>query len=325
MIYSKIGGEIEFRKERYFQYLTDSGRSSLRLILNSLKKKFFLLPDFICKEVVDIFKEKQIKFEYYLIGKNFESHQIKNKEFDVLYVINYFGKISTISQAYKNKIIIEDNVFFSEFDNNYNLKKWVGFNSLRKISPLVDGSIVKSTIKLQGELIKNKDSKYVKIKSKGLNLKYENLNFNKKKKYIPSIILGESLLNKQKKIYKMSNQSIFQYFHFLKNNDNEQLVRKKNFNYLKNKLDKIKVNIEPNFFSFFVFLLPGKKQLISNLKIKNIFLPSYWPKFDCLNNNLYDSLVCIPLDSRYNNKNMKKIVKYVLEHIEKNENKFSAR
>lgn len=93
----------------------------------------------------------------------------------------------------------------------------------------------------------------------------------------------------------------------------------KNFYFLKKKLYKSKVDIKPIFFSFFPFLLPNKNQFISNLRNKKIYLPSFWPKFNSINNDLYDTLVCIPLDSRYNIKHMKKIVKYVLEHLKKNE------
>ena len=54
-----IGGEMPFEHdERLHTYLTDSGRSSLRLILQSgFARRKFLLPDFLCDVIPRVFEE----------------------------------------------------------------------------------------------------------------------------------------------------------------------------------------------------------------------------------------------------------------------------
>ena len=60
---------------------------------------------------------------------------------------NYFGQNNLLESIVdKERIVVEDNVFMPLFYNNNNLPLWIGFNSFRKISPLADGSIIKSTI-----------------------------------------------------------------------------------------------------------------------------------------------------------------------------------
>ncbi len=317
MIYKKIGGEIEYKAADNYKYLTDTGRSSLRIILQRLNKKKFLIPDFLCKTIVDIFKEKKIKFEYYSVNESFNVRIDSNKKFDVLYLINFFGKKFPKFKKFEKKIIIEDNVFLPYFNNDNNYKKWIGFNSFRKVTPMVDGSLIRSTFKLDAKLILKKESKFVYYKTKGLNLKYEynKFKFSNDRKYLSLIKRGENILDKQKKSFMISNQSILQYNNFGINFEKEKKKRKENFNFLKKKLYKYSIKINPEFHSFFPILVQNKTKIIKELSKHKIYLPNYYPKFDDLKNNLFDKLLCVPIDSRYEKKDMSRVSSILLKII----------
>ena len=71
----------------------------------------------------------------------------------MLYVIDYFGA----RQRYRELVngdqwVVEDAVFLPVVEPPADPANWIGFNSYRKISPLADGSLVRSTAPLAGEL-----------------------------------------------------------------------------------------------------------------------------------------------------------------------------
>jgi hypothetical protein len=315
-----IGGEIDSHETKYYEYATDSGRSSLKLILKSLKNKTFLIPDFTCEIIIKVLDEKKIKYSFYKINKNlmidFNSIK-KQKNYEVLYIINFFGNYQKLPEKYyRNKILIEDNVFLPKIENLRKTKNWISFNSLRKISSISDGSIVKSTIKLNSREITKQNANFVKYKNKGKKLKFDYLNGNfsnlKELDYLLTLENGEKILNKQKKIFHMSNYSYFRYFDFLNNFEKELKIRKKNYTLLQKKLKKYSLLHHPIFPSFFPILHPARNDLKNYLMSKNIYLPIHWPIIKSVNNNLYKKIISIPVDSRYNEKDMKRISKLII-------------
>ena len=209
-----IGGEYALEKEKYNSYFTDSGRSSLRLFLRNFPKKKLLIPDFNCKVVLDLLNEENTEYEFYHIYENFEIdiNSINKKRFDVLYIINYFGKNpSSLSKinVLNDVIILEDNVFYLNFSNSQNFKKWYGFNSFRKISELSDGSIVKTNLQIEN-LIKNEEATFVKIKYIAKEIKYDFLfkNVGSENEYLTRFAEAEKELDRQSEIFMMSNKIV---------------------------------------------------------------------------------------------------------------------
>ena len=132
-----IGGEVELKSLNNNVFFTDSGRSSLRLFLKNFQDKKYLIPDFACQIVEQIFRQEKINYDFYHVNTDLsiDIQSVKGKSFDVLYLINYFGIIHDLTDLeIDDKIICEDNVFFFDFDNFHKAKKWYAFNSYRKIS-----------------------------------------------------------------------------------------------------------------------------------------------------------------------------------------------
>lgn len=128
-----FGGEMELRESGLNEYMTDSGRSSLRLILSSLKDRTFLIPDFLCKSVIDVFNDLEIDYNFYGIRDNLSIayNTIETAVFDVLYIINYFGVMNfDYNRLKKGQFLIEDNVFLPIFEKPEQVKNWIDRKSV---------------------------------------------------------------------------------------------------------------------------------------------------------------------------------------------------
>ena len=141
--------------------MTNSARSSLYLSLQSLlnaNKKInrILLPDLICSEIIPLIIQYNLNIIFYSIDGNlnpdinFIEDNIKNKS-SIILVVNYFGKPSDWNSILDLKkhhdcTIIEDNAhsLFGSYKNiNYGDLGDISFNSLRKVMPVLSGSILK--------------------------------------------------------------------------------------------------------------------------------------------------------------------------------------
>ena len=301
-----FGGETELKQSDVFSYMTDSGRSSLRLILKSgLRGKKYLLPDFLCSAIIDVFDDLDVKYSLYHINEDLsiDMNSLENKAFDIFYVISYFG------QRYKqlNKFIrseqyvLEDNVFLPIFGKPLEIKNWIGFNSFRKISPLADGSLIKSTMPLNDQFIVKRDTLFSNIKYEAKNFKY-NYIYNGEPLERSSLELfqkGEQMLEQQKEIFAISQRSLTFLTDYFAGWERENILREKNFDILKNVLSTYSIPLEPEAYSFAACRIHNCSYLKEYLKSKKIYLPRNWVNLQKIPNSLYTEMVLIPVDSRY--------------------------
>jgi len=310
-----IGGELELKSNDFKVYFTDSGRSSLRLFLRSgdNRNKRYLLPNFFCEVIENIFIEENIKYRFYNIFEDLtmDAKHINNSDYDILYVINYFGKYTNLSKIdLDDKILIEDNVFFYDFNNHFNVKKWYGFNSFRKISTLADGSLIKTNMSInEDEILKNK-SDFSALKYDAKQIKYEYINKGKFKEpdYLNRFQGAEYILDNQKNIYSMSNESIF----LLLDQAIEQNIRKKRFDKLVSLFSDCAILNEVEYYSFFIMKLEKRDEIRKKLMNLNIFLPVHWPK-STQNNDLYKTIISIPLFEIYSDSDFEFMIEKIKE------------
>lgn len=314
-----IGGESALASAEYDLCFTDSGRSSLRLILKSLSPKLkYLLPDFLCSSVIDVFDKLGLMYSFYKIKSDFsiDAKSVSNSKFDVFYSINYFSRINKVQSFIDtDKILIEDNVFLPDFKRNEAFGKWAGFNSFRKISPVADGSILKASFKLEKQYLSSGSAPFADLKYQAKAIKYEFLESGKhsEKKYLSLFNRAEILLDEQTQIYGISDRSMAELLKFFKNITEEETARKKNFAVLENMLKEFSKPRKMGFYSFYPLLLEQRDALRKYLFTKNIFLPVHWPGNSKTGNMLYDKIISIPLDSRYSESDMKRIAKAILD------------
>jgi len=296
-----IGGELELKANDFKVYFTDSGRSSLRLFLRSgnNKNKRYLLPNFFCEVIEHIFIEENIKYKFYNIFEDLtmDLKYINNSDYDVLYVINYFGKYTNLSKInLNNKILIEDNVFLHDFINHSNAKKWYGFNSFRKISTLADGSLIKTTISIDEEKILQNKPEFTALKYGAKQIKYEYIHNGKFEEfeYLNRFQDAEIMLDNQKNIYSINNESTFLLFSQKIDYD----IRKYRFNKLKTLFADYAILNDVECYSFFVMNIDRRDEVRKKMMNFNIFLAIHWPQ-STQDNDLYKSIISIPLFETY--------------------------
>jgi len=310
-----IGGELELKEFKEKVYFTDSGRSSLRLFLRSANhsEKKYLLPDFFCEVVEKIFKEEGVSYSFYHINEDltFNTEEINSLKYDVLYVINYFGKYSELLAVnLEQKILLEDNVFFHDFYNYSDADNWYAFNSYRKVEVTADGSLIKTNMSINSNLILNKDSAFVSKKYEAKAIKYSYLHEKifSENDYLTKFVAGESILDQQHEIYRMSAQSLY----LITTQKRTQRVREERFNTLKDSFKEYAIMDESSSYSFFIMHLKNRDDFRKKLMKKNIFLSVHWP-LSTQKNSLYSSIISIPLFENYNNKEFNKLIKIMKE------------
>ena len=296
-----IGGELEEKKSVYSHYFTDSGRSSLRLFLRSSnhKTKKYLIPNFFCEVIEEILKEEQIDYEFYNILNtlNVDIESIRSKEYDVLYLINYFGMIQSLDSIdISSKIIIEDNVFFNDFNNHGNYIDWYAFNSFRKITPLADGSLIKTNLEIDKHHILNKEALFLEKKREAKDIKYNYLysQISDEMEYIKLFEEAEAILDNQKEIFKISSYSLLSLF---QERHNQELERRR-YLQLKKLFSQYTFAHDVQHYSVFPLKLKERDELRAYLMKKNIYLPIHWPE-SSQKNRLYDEIISIPLFIQY--------------------------
>lgn len=317
-----IGGESALNPPTEELYFTDSGRSSLRLFIRSGNKdKRFLIPDFLCQIIEDVLKQEKVAYQFYKINSDLsiDVDSIFNKEYDVFYLINYFGELQNISNLnIYNKIVIEDNVFFYDFKNHNNLKKWFAFNSFRKVTPFSDGSLIKTNIFINKSLINPEESLFCKKKYVAKELKFRYLNKKTdicESDYLKYFEEGESILNEQNEIFSISNRTIFYLANY---NFTEALQKSKNnFEYLYENLSFFWLNKSLVEYNFFVIKTENRDLLRKYLFSKNIFLPIHWSD-SSKKNHLGDEVISIPMFAEYDLNDMFYIVQNIREFYEIN-------
>ena len=322
-----IGGELPINLIPYSVFFTDSGRSSLRLILRQkqIRDKKIAIPDFICDVVTKVLEDEDIKFTYYHINENLEiCYETLDKiEYDVLYIIGYFGIKYKIPTKYiENKILLEDNVFFYDFFNHNNAKLWAGFNSYRKISHLADGSLLLTNMTFDAKDIICDNAPYSINKYKAKYMKYKYLledkrDLNKEKAYLDLFSLAEKQLYDQKNIYTISYNSIYNLAKY--DYTSSSVIQKKRFNELLNLFDKYCINSKAEEYSFFVIKIDNREEIIQFLRKKGIYLPIHWPYKgqSPVSNILYEKLISIPLFFFYSDEEFEFLKESLIEVVYK--------
>lgn len=290
-----IGGELALKNELNY-FFTDSGRSSLRLFCRNFSNKKILIPDFLCNVIIDILEQEGIKYDFYHVKKDLTIDEISiNKSFDVLYIINYFGKKTEIVFDVNEKIVVEDNVFFVDFGNDRQYKNWFAFNSYRKITALSDGSLIKTNLTLVN-YIKNNDSLFATLKYKAKQRKYDYLihDLGVEFDYLDKFEEAENILDNQTEIFVMSKKSLGLLNGLISTYEEEKVIRGKNYRYLIQEFRDIGIDFQCDFYSYCIIMTEKRDALRKFLFKKHIFLPIHWP-YSKGNNPIHRTVLSIPV------------------------------
>jgi hypothetical protein len=314
-----VGGEQELAQQGHFRELTNSGRSSLRWIIESaqLQSKRLLLPDFLCEVILDVLAEYDIDVDFYSVDSQL-GYQLPDdvSHYDALYLIKYFGAMTASFEhaitTFKQCIIVDD--VFSPYPQVLDItQSWYSFNSLRKISAVADFSMLYSNQPLKPLVLKPlAEFAALKYQAKQYKYAYFNAEEGEEQAYLRLFNQGESCLDEHKGIFSPSSASVLESISFYKNLDRERALRRKNYAVVCERLGELVLSIQSDCYSFAPLLLPNRDAVRRRLMGHNIFLAVHWPEATAVKNELCHAILSIPLDSRYNEKDMSEICEYIL-------------
>jgi hypothetical protein len=311
---STLGGyfELELRKgEEYHKNAIrlNTGRNALELILKVKQYKKVFIPYYTCDVILEPFNKLKIDYEFYSIDEKFEPlfnfNKIKGNE-GFLYT-NYFGLkdsfISTLSLYCKNLIIDNSQAFYS-------LPKpgIPTFYSCRKFFGVPDGAYL--------YMVGISETDFpLDYSSQRFNHLLKRIEFGPEAGYNDSIANDNSFIGQPIKLMSRLTQAL------LCNIDYDKVIkaRKQNFLFFQERLRKSNQLKLPDDQDFVPMVFPYLTANGKNLKLKlireGVFVATYWPnvtkdtKKGEYEYYLAEQNVCLPIDQRYDIKEMNNIIK----------------
>lgn len=326
-------------KEKYFI----SGRQAIRYCLDHVgENKKVLIPAFLCHTVVDPFLEKGYKIYLYNPDKDLSikvskiNELVRKYEIDLVLLLPYFGFNTIIEdEKFCDAIYILDKTQYFYSDHNFfNVDYEVA--SIRKWGNSFDGGIAISkkidfNIEIEEDPSKILLEKAIKSSINKYNYLYKDMG--DKASFYDEYKQFNTFLAIQKKYTKMSDLSKSIYT----NLDVESIKEKRRKNYrhlasLLTKLNDIKVIFKeckdgevPLYLP--IYIDSKIREKFQKFMIgKNIYLPIIWPKpekiLDKIEKNvldIYEEIICIPIDQRYDILDMEYIYNNIKEFIRKSD------
>lgn len=289
----------------------NSGRNCLEYILENSNYNHIYIPYFTCEVVLEPIIKLGIPYTFYCITETFLPLVEKVESNQVLLYTNYFGlmtkNIETLSEQYTNLIIDNSQAFYDA--PKYNIST---FYSPRKFFGVSDGGFVYHSKP------NNKDYD-VDISIGRFSHLLKSVDLSKEEGYLDFKKNDDDLINQPIKNMSKLTQKILRGVDYNQN----RLIRLENFNILHNSLNELNQltsiidmeNIEcPMVYPF----LPSKKIELRSELIKNkVYTAQYWPNVmewvakDSFEYNLTNNVVYIPIDQRYNEKDMQYVLSCV--------------
>ncbi len=294
-------------------YPVSCGRAGLELIIRHRQYKRVFVPAYICQTVKDVLNKIGVTTVFYYLTKSLEPEFIPEiKSGDCFIYVNYFGVRDAICNNLVKEIpgIVLDltQAFFYEPSLHID-----AFNSARKFIGVPDGGFLFSDFSHLLNLPSNvayDSCKHLLMRADGETEKgYAVFRENEKK-------INQWEPMQMSRISKAILQSVD--IHLIKK------VRNRNFNFLhKHLLNYNDFFIEKNTSGALSYplLTENGTRIKNTLCSEGIFVPTYWPGIEdsvaegSIEKRLLDNLVCLPIDQRYNEEDMLRVIKRVLSMI----------
>lgn len=317
-----IGGyfELELRKETYYPHsgcvLVNSGRNALEYILRVLKRKpdVVWIPYYTCDVMLQPLRRLNIRYEFYHINDNLEVAEWPSLgENDYIVVNNYFGIKDSYIESLVNRPKLSKHLIIDNSQAWY-AKEYLGireFYSPRKFFGVPDGGVAWTPVSKEVEL--------------GISTSYDSC-----RHLLKRVDLGaqagyqdyrnnEDFLDNQL-LKSMSNLTRA----LIENIDYEwvKMKRRENYEQLSYHLNASNLLKLPDFNSFecpMVYPFMSDDESLRQKLIDNrIFIATYWSNvFDWCNENsieykLTKYILPLPIDQRYGEEDMNRIISIVL-------------
>jgi len=317
-IYSKrikaIGGYFSIQlplTEEYYPSLIklNAGRNALEYILRVNRFSAIYIPYFTCDTILEPINKLAIPYHFYTVDKNLDPiFDFEPEPNECFLYTNYFGikqqTIKNLANMSINLIVDNSQAFFSK-----PLVSIPTFYSCRKFFGVPDGSYLQSDIisssKFERDISSPKMSHLLISIDQDIEKGFEIFKKN-------NDLLSNNPIRKMSHLTQRLLQSI----------DYEECkaIRNRNFKFLNDTLgDKNLLEITNHFhegplcYPFLTDKLNIKKKMIA----KRVFIPVYWPNVfkwtteKMFENYLADHLVALPIDHRFNEDDMNRLLNYL--------------
>ncbi len=314
-----IGGyfslELNEGRERHHKALhLNAGRYALEYLLKARKYRKVYIPYYICDSVLEPIRRLGVEYELYHINELLEPAEKLQPEDDeaVLYV-NYFGLknryAGTFCYAYRNTILDQTQAFYSEPGNSFEDPKihCDTFYSCRKFFGVPDGAYLYTDCRLEEELPQDESFERMTFLTKRIDCSAQDayaefqtndeaisyLGMRRMSRLTGAMMQGIDYTKK-------ANRRIHN-FHIL-----DKALR--GTNQFKGDMDYGTVPM------VYPYLVEGGNRLRQYLIDHHVFCARYWPNVleSCDKNDfeyhLAENLVCLPIDQRYGEEDMKLIL-----------------
>ena len=314
-----IGGyfslELNGGVERHAKALRlNSGRYALEYILKARKYRKLYIPYYICDSVMEPIKRQHVDYEFYHINEQLEpAVALHPKDDEAVLYVNYFGLksryASAFCHAYRNTIIDSTQAFYSEPGSNCGDPnvQCDTFYSCRKFFGVPDGAYLYTDCHLSEEL--------------PLDESYERFTFLTKRidrspqeAFADFHANGEALAGAgMRRMSRLTEQMMGSIDYSAKANRRIckfRLLDKalRGSNLLKVNLDDASVPL------IYPYLVEDGARLRQYLIDHQVFCARYWPNVlewcqpDDWEYRLAEDMVCLPIDQRYGEEEMRFIL-----------------
>ncbi len=313
-----IGGyfslELNNRNEYHSKAIRlNTGRNAFEYILKAKKYKKVYLPYYTCSVLLEPIIKLSLSYEFYFIDQNLEPifNLSTLQDNECFLYTNYFGLkdnfIYSLVKNISNLVIDNAQSFYTKPINQIDT-----FYSPRKFFGVSDGAYLYTNKLLQTEL--NQDISYTRFEHL---LRRSDINAEDGYSFF---VKNDQLLSNMP-ILKMSNltQKI------LNSIDYQDVAyrRRENYNYLHETLEDLnQINFEinsnqvPMVYPFYTDDINLRKRLNQN----RVYTAQYWSNIldylskDHLEHNLFTNIVRLPIDQRYSQNDLEKIVKIIFNN-----------
>lgn len=315
----EYGGYLSFEQYYGNEYHNgvklDSVRSALAYIINKRSYTHVYIPYYMCDCIYKLISKLGIDYTFYNIDTRFKP-EIKNKKDknSLYFICNFYGQLTDknimdFRKEFSNIFLDNTQTFFSMplngIDTAYTCRKYFGVTGGSYLYTDLDTDDLSS---YAIDTAFDKASITIGRLEKGASLFYDEFQKNEERlRGIP-----------------IKRMSLFD-ANIMKSIDYEKIItiRKNNFIFLNKQLKaKNQLNIK-NFAGLFMYplLIDNGAEIKEKLISRKVYIPTLWPgvsEFDGINNfekDLANNLVLLPIDQRYNRKDMCYILSIIKEYF----------
>ena len=317
-----IGGyfslEINEGQELHGQALRlNAGRYALEYILKARKYRKVYIPYYICYSILQPLKRLGVEYGFYHINEQMEpAIELQPKADEAVLYVNYFGLknlyAGSFCYAYPNTIIDQTQAFYSE-PGNRNADKSIKcdtFYSCRKYFGVPDGAYLYTDCILDEDLSQDESFERMTFLTKRIDRSAQ-------EGYADFHTNDKSLSNVgMKRMSKLTEAMMAGIDYSAKANK-----RISNFNVLDKALRKsnrFKWDMDYGTVPLvYPYLVVNGANLRQRLIDNQVFCARYWPNVlewcdgSDWEYELTENLVCIPIDQRYGEEEMKRIIEII--------------